>query len=375
MENNMVSFLKRAAEKSGFIRESYLEKNIPTISENIEIIPFFGDLRSTFLLSSFLLRPYQERRKKYLILASWPGFQHLFPYVNEYWSLRDDASAKSLAIGANNLYNASEANTNIVRTLNTQYFENVVSYADLQGYYKEGFTQKYWQEFGGIKRFLPEVSASRISAEFQQQLNRKPGKKVVIFPSIRMRSWQRNRVEYLQIPKEFWKHLIERLMAEGIVPVLYQNYMTYDMSPEFADQCIYLVPKTISDVLVAMRTIGCVLDFHSGVSRLAIAARCPFVAVDERARFIGHKDYEIDDLCCEHLRKQYLFSFSSMILTGGASEWDLNFIDNVLDKLKAFLGDEQVSQMSPLESYETVSYDKVRKLNAKRMGVHFIRKH
>jgi hypothetical protein len=373
MENSMVSFLKRTAESANFQRDSFLERDIPTVSSNIVILPFFGDLRSTALLSAFLLKPYTQFLKKYVILASWPGNQSLFPYVNEYWSLKDATALKSLAIGANNLYNTSEINTNIVRTL-LQRFENVVTPADLQAYWDRGFTQKYWKDFGKINRYLPEVaSANMIGADLKNEMLRKSGRKVVIFPVIRMRSWQKERVDYLQTPKEFWKRLIERLLAENIVPVIYQNHLTYDMSPDFADKCIYLVPKEISHVLCAMRYVGCVLDVHSGISRLAIAARCPFVVMDERARFMGDKDYEIDDLCCEKIPKQYLFSFSTMIHTGGAADWDTNILDGIIVKLNEFLPLlDRDEWMSPKESYEEVSYDRVRVRNAKRLGVRFL---
>ena len=74
------SFVKRAAEKSSFNRVRFQESNMPTNISNITVMPFFGDIRSTFILSSMLLHRYKEEKKgsKYFILCSWPGFESYF---------------------------------------------------------------------------------------------------------------------------------------------------------------------------------------------------------------------------------------------------------------------------------------------------------
>ena len=78
-------FIKRAAARSGFKRTIFAEKNIPTSLENLMIVPFYGDIRSTFNLSSLLLKQYKEKNKNlYVILCSWPGYNGLFDYVDEY---------------------------------------------------------------------------------------------------------------------------------------------------------------------------------------------------------------------------------------------------------------------------------------------------
>jgi len=153
--------------------------------------------------------------------------------------------------------------------------------------------------------------------------------------------------------------------------VVYQNWFTYDMSREFTDRCVYLVPRNVSDVLAAMRHVGLVLDIHSGISRLAIAARTPFVAVDERLRFIESGDYEVDDLCCEMPRK-YIFSFSTMLMSGGPSEWKDSLLDNISVTLKSFNPTDGGNWGATNETYQSVSYDKVRDRKAKRRGVTFI---
>jgi hypothetical protein len=122
-----------------------------------------------------------------------------------------------------------------------------------------------------------------------------------------------------------------------------------------------------------MRHIGCVLDVFSGVSRLAIAARTPFVCIDERKRFMTHKEYEIDDLSCEGLPKSYMFSFGGLPLVGGPDEWKVSLVDGIVAKLKEFLPVDQSHLPSTKESYESVSYDLVRERKSRRMGIHFIK--
>lgn len=378
----MISFMKRAAERCGFRREFYVEKNIPTLPTNIVVIPFFGDIRSICILSSFLMKQYKEYKStKYLILASWPGLQSLFPYVDEYWSIQDNSAVNSLASGANNFYNQADASVNYTRNL-IENFENVVTMNDWKPYYDNGFTKQYWDTFGvlkdgrkAIKRFLPEVSSvTRLSDSFKKEMSR-VGTKVMIYPTKKIRSWQRNRIEYLTVPIDFWVKLIERLLAEGLIPVVYQNSFTYDMSPKFAEKCVYLVLNDISHVMCAMRTIGCVLDVHSGISRLASLARCPYVTIDERNRFINHKDYEIDDLG-PATPKQYIYSSSTLLLSGTTVEFNDSLLDGVMVRLKAFLPSLDKNKWpSTVESYDVVSYDSVRDRTKKRLGVHFIRKY
>jgi hypothetical protein len=372
-------FIKRAAIRSGFKREFFMEKNIPTSLSNIMIVPFYGDLRSTFNLSSFLLRQYKDNNKdQYIIMCSWPGFHDLFPYVDEYWTLDDESTAKTLALDANNLYNGSSLASEINRGLLE--VSNILSSNDLKVWINEGFTKKYWDDFGvhveqkhkEINRYLPEVpSSSKLSSAFLNEMNRKQGRKIIVYPATKMATWHRGQMVYMPVLRSFWDALIEMLLSEGFMPVVYQNWFTYDMSMEFTDRCVYLVPRNVSDVLAAMRQVGLVLDVHSGISRLAIAARTPFIAVDERLRFIESSDYEVDDLCCEMPRK-YIFSFSTMLMSGGPSEWKDSLLDNILVTLKSFNPTDSDNWGVTNESYKPVSYDKVRDCKAKRRGTTFI---
>jgi len=364
-------FIKRAAIRSGFRREFFMEKNVPTALSNLMVVPFYGDIRSTFNLSSLLLKQYKEKNKDlYVIMCSWPGFHDLFPYVDEYWTLEDESSAKTLALEANNLYNTSGLASEINRGLLE--VSNILSSNELRAWHNEGFTRKYWEDFKEVKRYLPEVpSSSKLSPQFISEMERKPGKKIVVFPVTKMATWHRGQTVYMPVLRSFWDALIEMLLAEGYMPVVYQNWYTYDMSREFTDRCVYLVPRNVSDTIAAMRHVGLVLDVHSGISRLAIAARTPFIAVDERLRFLESGDYEVDDLCCQTPRK-YIFSFSTMLMTGGPSEWKDSLLDNILVTLKEFNPTDSGNWGATHESYDSVSYDKVRERKAKRRGVTFI---
>jgi hypothetical protein len=367
-------FIKRAAQTVGLKRELYVERDIPTVTSDIVVIPFWGDLRSTFILSSFIIPRIKEMwKEKYVILCSWPGMHGLFPCVNEYWTLQEESSVGLLATGADNFYNASELSTNITREL-LEHFSHVMRSVVLGKYYRDGFQKNFWDEFKEIKCFLPEVaSVSRISANFKDQVARKPGKKIVIYPVKRIRSWQKDKNEYVNSPPEFWNSLVEGLLKEDVTPLVYQNAFTYDLSKEFAERCLYMVPRDITDVLPAMRYVGCVLDVFSGISRWAIAARTPFICVDERKRFMRQKDYEIDDLCCKNIPKKYMFSFGGYLLSGDEEEWKISLTNGIVAKVRNFLPTLDKTALPPTtESYETIPFGQIRDRMSKRMGVRFL---
>jgi hypothetical protein len=229
------------------------------------------------------------------------------------------------------------------------------------------------KSFGDIKRFRPGIPSLEKASTVD--IDRRKGDKVVIFPAKRIRSWQRGKVEYINIGKEFWKALCQRLIDEGITPVVFQNNFTHDVSPDFADKCAYVVSKNILQVLGVMRHIGCVVDVFSGISRLAIAARCPFVCVDERARFHYTKDYEIDDLCCEKMPRHYVFSFSTMLLTGTVEDWNNSVVNQLIGQIKTFLPTLTTGLEDANQSEVMVDYGKVRDRKFKRMGIRFIKKY
>lgn len=372
----MIDFIKKAAEKTGFIRERYDEGKIPTDPKNITVFPFFGDLRSLFVLSSLLLHRYREEEKgsKYFILCSWSGFQTLFPYVDEYWSLENEDNERKLFEHAHQFSNNSELVAHYYRNLNHYFFEDVVTDV-FTNYYHHGLTNDFWQKYKTVRYFLPRVSSSAtLSKEFNRELMSRGGFKIFIYPGRFFSCSKLGSVLNLPIKKEFWVFLVKRLLEEKYLPVIYKGFMTYDLSEDFTDQCIYLNEKDFGKVLTAMRTVGFVLDIFTGISRFALAARTPFLMVDERKRFADLKEYEIDDLCCLKLPKQYIFSFPTIINGSNEDTWNFNILKNIFTRLETFLPSLNRDEFPATgEIMELVSYDAVRKRKAKRIGTRLLK--
>jgi hypothetical protein len=371
--NDTSEYIKRAAKRIGFKREFFVEKNIPTHSSNIFVLPFFCDLKSTFILSSLILNNFKKHNPdKYIILCSWPGMQSLFPYVDEYWTVEDESLARAMSSGANDFFNDSNIVSEIIK--NIAEVVDIITPRELKKYYSNGFTKEYWKDFPEVERFLPEIaSANVISEDFKLKLSNNE-KNIVVYPATKMKSWQRGVSKNLPIQKEFWINLVDELIKEGYNPVIYQNWFTYDVSKDLADKCTYLVPKSISDLLAGMREVGMVLDVHTGISRMAIAARCPFLSVTERSIYIGDKDYEIDDLCASNLPRQYIFSFSTQLMTGTIQEWKISLIDTFIKRLNIFYKSIDNKKLPSTNiSFEKVSNLSIRKRNKKRLGVNFIK--
>jgi len=116
-------------------------------------------------------------------------------------------------------------------------------------------------------------------------------------------------------------------------------------------------------------------DFFSGFSRIAIAARAPFLALNERNKYIKTKEYELDDLCCDDdLPRQYIFSFTTILEAGNPALWNVNIFDSVIARLNTFLPTiDRDALPTGSEITERVPYKKVRKREAKRLGLKFIK--
>lgn len=373
--NNVAEFLKRASEKTGFNREFYDDSKTPTHQSNIAIIPFFGDIRSTMILSSFLLKRYKEEVKgsKYFILATWPGHRHLFPYVDEFWSLAND-NLEDLYKSAHGFENTGKLSTIYCRNLNL-YFEDVVMPSAFGEFYENGFKKEFFSKFKVIKRSLPNVpSLSILGQKFATELRQRAGLKVFLHPSKWICCWNRGKTIKFPYKREFWISLVNRMIQDGFVPVVHSNYLTHDISPDFTNKCIYIPEADLSKVMGAMRAVGCVLDVFSEISRISLMARCPFVAVLERNKFAGMKDYELDDLCEKELPKQYIFTFPTIIDNGNEHTWNLNLFNGIMQKLTDFIPLLDINTLpSTTESTVEVSYDVVRKKKMTRMGAKFIK--
>jgi hypothetical protein len=368
--------LKKAAEKCNFIRESYNEAKIPTSIHNVCILPFFGDIKGTFVLSTLLLKRYRDEIKssKYFILCSWPGFGSLYKdCVDEYWSIKDYSSLGQLYSESIGFCNESNINLMHLKDLN-QYFYEVITSVELVKYYNDGLTDDFVERFGNIKRSLPMIpSRGILGVEFNRALANRPGYKIMIYPTTHVKVW-RHKLENKKIDKKFWVALVERLLKEGLTPVVLQGFNTYDISRDFSEKCIYFTDKDISKVMSAMRSVDCVLDVFNDISRLACIARTPYLTCMERTRFINQKEYELDDLCVDDLPKQYIFNFSTILDIDSEEIWNLNIFDNIISRLNLFLPDINKDALpNTSELTEEISYKQVRVRKMNRLGTKFIK--
>ena len=123
-----------------------------------------------------------------------------------------------------------------------------------------------------------------------------------------------------------------------------------------------------------MRSCGCVLDMFSGISRFSMAARTPFVCFDERSRFNGTKEYEINDLCGRGVPREYIFGFGAIIESGDKSAWNSNIFEHLFVKLEKIHGGmDKDSWPSSAEYNQIVPYDSVRRIKNKRLGSRFVK--
>lgn len=368
------SILKKSAEKSGLSRVRFKERNIPTSIENVVVFPFFGDHRSSFVLSSFLLRRIKEELKssKYLILASWPGHEGLFPYVDEYWQMEDEAALDKLKNDAIGFDNCSSVMSLMTRNLN-QYFYEMLTTKDLEPYYLNGFTKSFFERFKHIRLSLPSIpSPASLGADFARVLLQKESK-VFVYPSKNVFSWRFGSIVKSKAPREFWLDMVDILLKNGYTPVVYNDIFSYDISSEFSSECIHLKNIDLVKVFGVMRACGCVIDMFNGISRFALSARVPFICFDERAKFNGLKDYELNDLCPK-LPKEYIFGFGTIIEGGEKTSWNSNLFEHMIVKLNKMYGNmDRDSWPSATEINEIVPYDAVRKVKNKKLGSKFIK--
>ena len=375
---DIAGLVAKAAEKTGFQRDFFNVDNIPTDAANITLAPFFGDLRSLFILSSLLLHRYKEQDKpsKYHIVCGWPGFACLFPYADEYWSIQSEQHIKKLYPSVSGFSNKSDLIGQYYRNLNQYFFEDVVPLdVYFSEYYNKGLTNAFWAKYKHVKRFMPSVpSLALLSKDFNREFMERGGYKIFIYPSTYINNWHNNHCRLIKAPREFWVSLINRLLKDGFLPVICKTFGTYDLSAEFSRNCIYFSDSDMGKILTVMRMTGCVLDIFSGISRLAMAARTPFLCVDERARYVGLKEYEIDDLCSVGIPKKYIFSFSTIIDGGTVASWDFDIFNSIIIKLQDFLPTVDKEKLpSTGQSLETVSYDIVRSKKLKRIGTRLLK--
>lgn len=377
MFNQTVDFLKRACERNGFARERFEEKNIPNEASAISVLPFFGDFRTLLFLSGVFFHRFRTENKnsKYFIIASWPGFQGLFPYADEYWGINDQAHMKQFYEGTEGVVNKSTYAVSFYRYLN-EFFRDVMPEREIASIYNNGLTNDFFSKYGDTKVFLPFVpSGSILGKDFNRDLSIKPGYKIFLWPSFYGKNWHQGASRNTKIPYEFWSSLVEFLLANDFQPVLWKNFFSYDLSKEFAGKCIFLHQTDVVRALAAMRSTGCVLDVFNGLSRFACYARCPFLCIDERSRFSNTKENEFDDLFGMSLPKKYIFSFSNMLTEGNAKNWNQNLFPSIAKSLNDFLPElNRDDWPSTGEFSQVLPYKKfVRQEFHKKIGTRFIR--
>ena len=355
--NSVSDFLKRVSQRNGYEREKYQESKIPTEFNDICVLPFFGDYRSTFLLSSFLLHPYKEQFKssKYFILCSWPGLSGIFPYVDEYWGFNDFSQLSRVYEKTNGHLNQSDIASIYVRNLH-EFFRNVIDINDVFSNYKNGLKKEFANQ--NVEVFFPFVpSSSILGKEFTKQVTSSSGYKVLLSPTLYCKNWHNGKATNFRTDKEFWVKLVEHLIKENFTPIVWQNAFTHDLSTELTDACLFVNDRDITKVMSAMRLSGCVLDIFNNISRFAIMARTPFLAVDERSRYNNLKEYECDDLCAYDIPKQYIFTFSTIINHGDIHSWNNDIFPNIVNRLNLFLPElDRELWPNTSETLKVVSY-------------------
>lgn len=368
---NIANFVARAAQQSGFERERYADNKLPQDLDKIVAILFLGDMRATSILSTLLFKPYVEKvlQGKYVIMCSYPGYGSLFPSANEYWSVSDNLLIPDLMNNAFGFRNLDKK----VGTFGIQlrrHFYSVITEDDFLPFYDKGLTPAYFDRFKKVERYLPAVTSWR--NDLSMSLAQKGGRCIFLSPSMTGRVWNRSedREMLVRFPRDFWVTLVERFLSEGYTPVVHHTQGNYDLSQNFGERCFYCSDRSIVGVMGAMRATGCVLDVFSGISRLAMVARCPFMVMDDRQRYATSKEFEVNDLCIKKVPYRYMFSFPTVIESGNYAE----VIDHIMNVAAKFVPQVAGIELpSASESCEEVSYDVVRQHKARKLGIRFIK--
>lgn len=366
--NNIADFMRRTAEKCGYVREKYVEGNLPTTFGNIVAIPYFGDMKHEFLLATMILPRIKEATGKYIIVCGQPGHAGLFPAADEYWAVKDEAAANAMLLNPKGFEAPDEKTKAFFYEKQLNRFIDTITPQELAKYYDRGLTKEFFDKFRFVTYSLH--SQPGIRPDFGKVLASRPGFKVYIRPNKTAQSWRRGVVEWIDVKPHFWWMLTERLLKDGITPVIQHDHGTWPMSKETHNDCIHIPNGKLLDRFAIMRNCGAVLDVASGISRFALAARAPFVTLTERELYNQCKEYEIDDLCTGDLPHRYIFSFTTMI---GGEDY-VNLVDLILTKLKEFLPTVDPNKLpNTTESSTVAPYMLVREHKAKKFGSKFFK--
>lgn len=372
--SSVASFLINASDRNGYTRERFQENKIPNDFSDVTIFPFFGDIRSLFLLSSFLLKPYKDRFKnsKYFILASWPGYESFFPYVDEYWSLNDFSQISSFYKGSDGFLNRSNLNAIYRRNIN-EFFRDVVDPAIFKNYYYNGFSNNFYSDFKDIKRFLPFISSSALLGDkFVTNLSTSSGYKIFIYPLKFYERWDQGKVQRRELSENFWLDLVDFFLKNNIYPVIWQNNLSFDLSEQFENKCLFLKDNNMTKVCAAIRATGLSLNLFGPLSYLSLLSRTPYISFDERPKYFLQKDYEIDDLFPD-LQKEYLFNFSTILEGDYSGTWTEVFkiIDSKIKKIYPSLIRDEFPTTG--ESYDVLDKKNIREIKSLKLGTRLLK--
>lgn len=375
---NTVEFLELAAQRIKFTRKKYDNQVVPSDLDDIIVVPFFGDIKHICILSSFILNNYKRvKSSKYIILLSYPGFDQIFPYVDEYWQPTDYSQIKQIFFNSNYFENKSEFYLNLFRSLNEN-FRTVLSCDIFKSLYNNKFQESYWTEFGKdeAKVFVPMIPSSAvIQKDLIKEIN-SVNNKIFISPSIYINSWSNGKYNKLLSPKSFYIELIKNLINNKIFPIIWNNNLSYDLQDDFKDKidCLFVNSNNLFEVLPAMRLTGCVLDIFNSLSRLANIARTPSIILEERNKYFLSKEYEIDDLLDLNLPGSRVFSFSSYIFNGNKSYWESDIFKSVIrncEEILPFIDRENLPSTSEINKKINLSI--IRRVKNKKMGTKFLK--
>lgn len=375
---NTVEFLEITSQRIKFIRKRYDNQNVPSDLDDLIVVPFFGDIKHTYILSSFLLNNYKRiKTSKYLILLSYPGFEHVFPYVDEYWQPSDFSQIKQIFLNSNYFENNSNFYLDLLRSLNEN-FRSIISSSFFKELYCNKFEEKYWDLFGknDAKVFMPMIPSSAvIQKDLLKEINSR-NNKIFILPSTHVNYWSNGRYRKSLVSKNFYIELIKNLNNNKIFPVIWNNNFSYDLQDEFKDKenCLFINSNNLFEVLPVIRLTGCVLDIFNSLSKFANIARTPSIILEERSKYFLSREYEIDDLVELDLPGSRTFSFSSYITNGNKNYWDSDIFKCIIrncEEILPFIDREALP--STVEFNKKINLSIIRKLSNKKMGSKFLK--
>jgi hypothetical protein len=245
---------------------------------------------------------------------------------------------------------------------------------DISVYYSNGLTKEFFERFKHVKVSLPNIpSTSSLGPEISRVLSQRQSK-VFFSPCREAFSWRNGSSRRISIPVDFWKDVSNKLVSSGFFPVIFSDHFSYDLKAEIEKDCLHISGTDVAHTMAAMRSSGCVLDFFGDISRIAMCARTPFLCFEERAKYNGLKEYEINDLCGKGVSKEYIFGFAAILESGDRSAWNSNFLDHMVVRLKKIQENtDREKWPSTAEQNDIVAYDSVRKIKKKKFSSRFIR--